>query len=106
MDLSQLAHDSGNTALALDYRQQGLEAARATGMGMMEDNFQLALIDLLMRNNQYGAAIEVCEAAIESDLPRFNKGNYEQMLSTVYAFVRDLSDHVIIFDGQSQSLNR
>ncbi|MEO0644672.1 MAG: CHAT domain-containing protein [Cyanobacteria bacterium J06650_10] len=89
MDLSQLAHDSGNTALALDYRQQGLEAARATGMGMMEDNFQLALIDLLMRNNQYGAAIEVCEAAIESDLPRFNKGNYEQMLSTVYAFVRD-----------------
>ena len=89
MDLSQLAHDNGNTVLALDYRQQCLAAAKAAGMGMAEDNFQLALVDLLMRNNQYGAAIEICEAAIDSELPRFSKGNYEQLLSTVYAFVRD-----------------
>ena len=89
MDLSQLAHDNGNTVLALDYRQQCLAAAKVAGMGMAEDNFQLALVDLLMRNNQYGAAIEICEAAIDSELPRFSKGNYEQLLSTVYAFVRD-----------------
>lgn len=90
MDLSQLAHDSGDTVRALDYRQQSLTLARKVGMGMAEDNFQLAWIDLLMRNNQYGKAIEVCEAAIASDLPRFSRGNYEQLLSTVYSFVKNL----------------
>ncbi|MDJ0702473.1 MAG: CHAT domain-containing protein [Leptolyngbyaceae cyanobacterium MO_188.B28] len=94
MDLSQLAHESGNTSLALSYRQQSLELAQEVGMGMVEDNYQLALVDLLIRNNQYGAAIEICEAAIESDLPRFSRGNYEQLLSTVYSFVRNLDKSI------------
>ncbi|MEL6940488.1 MAG: CHAT domain-containing protein [Cyanobacteria bacterium J06598_1] len=89
LDLSQLAHDSGDTVLALDYRQQCRTLAKKVGMGMAEDSCQLAWIDLLMRNSQYGAAIESCEAAIASDLPRFSRGNYEQLLSTAYSFVKN-----------------
>lgn len=90
MDLSQLAHDRGDTKTAVTYRQQMIELAETVGMGLAKDSFQTAHIDLLMRNNDYGEAIERCQAAIASDLPVFSKAGYEQLLATAYSFINDL----------------
>jgi CHAT domain-containing protein/TPR repeat protein len=90
MDLSQIAHDRGDTSMAKNYRQQTIDLAESVGMGIAKDSFQTAQIDLLMRNNDYGEAIERCQAAIASDLPRFSKAGYEQLLATVYSFINDL----------------
>lgn len=62
MDLSQLAHQRGDTAAAATYRRQSLTLAEEVGLGLVRDNFELAQADLLMRNSDYGAAIELCEA--------------------------------------------
>lgn len=64
MDLSQLAHDQGDTLKAMRYRQQMIELAEAMGMGLARDSFQTAQVDLLIRNADYGGAIELCQAAI------------------------------------------
>ena len=90
MDLSQLAHDRGDTVTAAAYRQQMNTLSEDVGMGLMRDSFQTAQIDLLMRNHDYGAAIELCQAAIASEPPAMNKAGYEQLLATAYSFMNDL----------------
>jgi len=92
MDLSQLAHDRGDTRTAATYRQQMIELAETVGMGLAKDSFQTAHIDLLMRNNDYGEAIERCQSAIASDLPVFSKAGYEQLLATAYSFINNLDE--------------
>jgi CHAT domain-containing protein/tetratricopeptide (TPR) repeat protein len=89
MDLSQIAHDRGDTSMAKNYRQQTINLAASVGMGIAKDSFQTAQIDLLMRNNDYGEAIERCQAAIASDLPTFSKAGYEQLLATAYSFINN-----------------
>ena len=90
MDLSQLAHDRGDIRTAATYRQQMIELSEAVGMGLVKESFQTAQIDLLMRNNDYGEAIERCQAALASELPMFSKAGYEQLLATAYSFINNL----------------
>jgi tetratricopeptide (TPR) repeat protein len=90
MDLSQLAHDRGDTVTAAAYRQQMIELSESIGMGLARDSFQTAQIDLLMRNHDYGAAIELSQAAIATEPPAMNKAGYEQLLATAYSFISDL----------------
>lgn len=89
LDLSQLAHERGDTPAAAVYRRQSLMLADEVGLGLMRENFQLAQADLLMRNNDYGAAIELCQAALAADPPTFSAAGYEQLLATAYAFIDD-----------------
>jgi CHAT domain-containing protein/tetratricopeptide (TPR) repeat protein len=92
MDLSQLAHDQGDTRTAAIYRQQMIDLAETVGMGLAKDSFQTAQIDLLMRNNDYGEAIERCQAAVNSTIPVFSKAGYEQLLATAYSFINNLDE--------------
>lgn len=89
MDLSQLAHERGDTATAATYRRHTLALSEQIGMGLTRDTFQAAQADLLMRNGDYGAAIELCEAAISSHSPVMLKAGYEQLLGTAYSFIND-----------------
>lgn len=90
MDLSQLAHDRGDTVTAAAYRQQMLALSEKVGMGLARDSFQTAQIDLLMRHHDYGAAIELCQAAIATEPPAMSKAGYEQLLATAYSFINDV----------------
>ena len=90
MDLSQLAHDQGDTAKAIGYRQQMIELAEAMGMGLARDSFQTAQVDLLMRNADYGRAIELCQAAIATHPPAMSQAGYEQLLASAYSFIDNL----------------
>jgi len=89
MDLSQLEHERGDTARAADYRRQSLRLAEEVGMGLVRDGFQLAQADLLMRGNDFGAAVELCSAALAADPPRFSAASYKQLMASAYAFVED-----------------
>ena len=90
MDLSQLAHDQGDTAKAIRYRQQMIGLAEAMGMGLARDSFQTAQVDLLMRNADYGGAIELCQAAIATHPPAMSQAGYEQLLASAYSFIDNL----------------
>ncbi|MBI1925127.1 CHAT domain-containing protein [Candidatus Poribacteria bacterium] len=90
MDLSQLAHDRGDTVTAAAYRQQTISLSKNVGMGLVRDSFQTAQIDLLMRHHDYGAAIELCQTAIATEPPAMSKAGYEQLLATAYSFINDL----------------
>lgn len=94
MDLSQLAHERGDTATAVTYRNQTLALSEQIGMGLTRDNFQTAQADLLMRNGDYGGAIEVCEAAISTSPPAMLKALFEQLLGTAYSFINDLDQSI------------
>lgn len=87
LDLSQLAHERGDIPAAASYRRRGLEIAEDAGLGLVRENFQLGMADLLMRNNDYGTAIELCLAALSANPPAFNAASYEQLLSAAYSFV-------------------
>lgn len=89
MDLSQLEHERGDTARAADYRRQSLALAEEVGMRLVRDNFQLAQADLLMRGNDFGAAVELCRAALAAGPPRFSAAGYRQLMASAYAFVED-----------------
>lgn len=90
MDLSQLAHDRGDTVTASAYRRQMIALSEEVGMGLARDGFQMAQIDLLMRNHDYGATIELCQAAIATEPPAMSKAGYELLLAVAYSFVNDL----------------
>ena len=90
MDLSQLAHERGDTTAAADYRRQTLALSEQVGMGLARDSFQTAQIDLMMRNADYGGAIELSQAAIASEPPAMLKAGYEQLLGSAYSFINDL----------------
>ena len=90
MDLSQLAHDQGDTPKAMRYRQQMIELAEEMGMGLARDSFQTAQVDLLMRNADYGGAIELCQAAISTHPPAMSQAGYEQLLASAYSFIDNL----------------
>lgn len=90
MDISQLAHERGDTATAANYRNQTLALSDQIGMGLTRDNFQTAQADLLMRNGDYGGAIEICEAAISTNPPAMLKALFEQLLGSAYSFINDL----------------
>jgi len=92
MDLSQLAHDRGDTRTAATYCQQMIELAETVGMGLAKDSFQTAQSGLLLRYNYYSEAIELCQAAIASDPPAFSKAGYEQMLATAYSSINNLDE--------------
>ena len=90
MDLSQLAHDQGDTSKAIRYRQHMIELADAMGMGLARDSFQTTQVDLLMRNAYYGGAIELCQAEIATNSPAMSQAGYEQLLASAYSFVDNL----------------
>lgn len=94
MDLSQLAHERGDTATAATYRNQTLALSEQIGMGLTRDSFQTAQADLLMRNGDYGGAIEICEAAISTNPPAMLKALFEQLLGTAYSFINDLDESI------------
>ena len=94
MDLSQLAHERGDTAFAATYRNQTLALSEHIGMGLTRDNFQTAQADLLMRNGDYGGAIEICQAAISTNPPAMLKALFEQLLGTAYSFINDLDESI------------
>ena len=56
---------------------------------------KLALADLLMRNGDCRAAIELCEAAIATAPSRFFIASYEQLLATAYSFVKDAGHSIV-----------
>jgi CHAT domain-containing protein/tetratricopeptide (TPR) repeat protein len=87
LDISQLAHERGDMAAAASYRKQSLEIAEDAGMGLVLDSNQLAMVDLLMRNNDFGAAIELCLAALSKNLPVFMAASYKQLLAAAYSFI-------------------
>lgn len=87
LDLSQLAHERGDTSAAALYRGRGLEIAGDAGLGLVRENFQLGMVDLLMRDGDHGVAIELCQAALSANPPAFNAAVYKQLLSTAYSFV-------------------
>ncbi|MET0430265.1 MAG: CHAT domain-containing protein, partial [Microvirga sp.] len=89
MDLSRIAHERGDTVGAARYRQLMIELADLVGMGLVKDGFQTAQVDLLMRSNDYGAAIELCEAALAGELPAVSQAGYELLLASAYSFVND-----------------
>ncbi len=89
MDLSQLVHERGDTATAATYRNQTLALSEQTGMGLTRDNFQTSQADLLMRNGDYGGAIEICEAAMSTNPPAMIKALFEQLLGSAYSFIND-----------------
>lgn len=89
MELSQLVHQRGDTSSAAKYRQRTLALSETVGMGLARDSFQTAQIDLLMRNGDYGGAIELCEAAIASEPPAMLKAGYEQLMGAAYSFIND-----------------
>ncbi|MEE9412711.1 MAG: CHAT domain-containing protein [Methylococcales bacterium] len=89
LDLSQLAHNRGDTAAAVAYRQQLIELSDNVGMGLSRDSSQTAQIDLLIRHQDYGTAIELCQTAITTEPPEMIKAGYVQLLATVYAFLND-----------------
>jgi CHAT domain-containing protein len=91
MDLSLLAHNRGDTVTAAGYRQQMLELSEIVGMGLARDSYQTAQIDLLMRYHDYGAAIELSQAAIATEPPAMIKAGYEQLVATAYSFMNDLN---------------
>ncbi|MEK6283043.1 MAG: CHAT domain-containing protein [Acidobacteriota bacterium] len=90
MDLSQLAHERGDTGAAAEYRRQTLALSEQVGMGLARDSFQTAQIDLMMRHADYGGAIELCQAAITTEPPAMLKAGYEQLLGAAYSFINDL----------------
>ncbi len=92
MELSQLAHDRGDTQQAANYRQQMIQLADDIGMGIAKDSYETAQIDLLMRNCAFGEAIELCQAAIDSDRPIFSKAAYETLLASAYSFLRNYDE--------------
>lgn len=89
LDLSQVTHHRGAIAAAIGYRQNLVERAAAVGMGLLRDSEQTALVDLLMRNHNFGAAIESCQAALATKPPAFMAAGFEQLLATAYGFVQD-----------------
>ncbi|MBM5815753.1 MAG: CHAT domain-containing protein [Cyanobacteria bacterium K_Offshore_surface_m2_239] len=92
MELSQLAHDRGDTQQAANYRQQMIQLADDVGMGIAKDSYETAQIDLLMRNSAFGEAIERCQAAIDSDRPVFSKAGYQTLLASAYSFLRNYDE--------------
>jgi CHAT domain-containing protein len=90
MDLSQLAHERGDTTAAADYRRQTLALAQQVGMGLARDSFQTAQIALMMGSADYGGAIELSQAAIASEAPAMLKAGYEQLLGSAYSSIDDL----------------
>jgi CHAT domain-containing protein len=89
MDRSQLAHERGQTAQAVHYRQELYKLFEQTGMGIALDSFRTAQVDLLMRTGNYGGAIELAQAALAEDLPRYTKAGYEIMLGSSYSFIQN-----------------
>jgi CHAT domain-containing protein len=89
MDLSQIAHERGDTHSAARYRQQTIDLAETVGMGLARDGFLTAQIDLLMRSNDYGTAIELSQAALATELPAMSKAGYELLLSSAHSFIND-----------------
>ena len=92
MDLAQVEHKRGNMAAAGAYRRETLELAEAMGMGMLRDNFRLGQADLLMRNNQYSEAIDLCLSALSQKLPAFMDASYRQLLAAAYSFVENYDE--------------
>lgn len=82
-----LAHERGDIPAAASYGGLGLEIAGDAGLGLVRETFQLGMADLLMRNGDHGAAIELCLAALSANPPAFNAASYRQLLSTAYSFV-------------------
>ncbi|MBC7817346.1 MAG: CHAT domain-containing protein, partial [Planctomycetaceae bacterium] len=89
LDLSQLAHERGDIPQARDYRRQISELADQSGMEILKDSGRLAQADFLMRHHALGDAIELCQAALASDLPTFTAANYRHLLATAYSFAGD-----------------
>ncbi len=90
MDLSQLAHDRGDTVTAYAYRRQTIALSENVGMGLARDGFLTAQVDLSMRIHDFGTAIELCQAAIATDPPAMSKAGYEQLMASAYSFINDL----------------
>lgn len=90
MELSQFAHQRGDTSSATRYRQRTIALSERVGMALARDSFQTAQIDLLMRGGDYGAAIELSEAAIANNPPVMLKAGYEQLMGAAYSFINDM----------------
>jgi CHAT domain-containing protein len=95
LELSQLAHNRGDTAAASTYRVRGLEVADAAGLGLARDSFQMAQADLLMRSSDYNEAIELCQAAITTSTSPFFRGQYENLLAAAYGLLGDDESAVV-----------
>lgn len=90
ISLSHLAYERGDVVAANTYRKEGLALANTIGMGLVYINDVLAQADIAMRYNDFGLAIEMCEAALKRCLPCFIQAGVEQLLATAYAFVNNL----------------
>lgn len=87
-----MAHERGDITSATTYREQLLILSQKVGMGLARESFQTAAIDLLMRNHDFGAAIELCQSAMASELPVMSRALYEQLLATAYSFTGNLDE--------------
>ncbi|ACB54358.1 unknown [Crocosphaera subtropica ATCC 51142] len=94
MDLSQLCVKHGDVRAADNYLKQTIKIAEEIGMTLVISNFLLGQIDILTRNGNYGEAIEIAQAILALDPPRFLAGSYRQLLATVYSFVGDLDNAI------------
>jgi len=91
MDLSQLAHVRGDIPRALRYHSSALQLSERVGMGLSRDSLATAQVDLLMRAHRLADAIELCDAMMSGDIPRWSRGSYEQLLGTIFSFLNDAS---------------
>ncbi len=92
MDLSQYALQTGALSSSKKYRDRLLSLSEEVGMGMVQDNFRFGRVDLLMRQFRHGDAIELCEAALSEELPRFTHAMYEQMLASAHSFLNNAAN--------------
>lgn len=90
MDLSTLAHRRGDLKQAKTYRNQTHTWAKTLGIGIAEGGFITAQADLLMRNANYGEAIELCQTALAETESPLNQALYEQLLATAYTFSHNI----------------
>jgi CHAT domain-containing protein len=89
LDLSTLAHQSGDLAAATRLRGRIIRLAEATGLRLAELNGELALVDILLRGRRLSDAIDICLAGMARPAPRFIQVQFRQMLATAYAFAGD-----------------
>lgn len=87
MDLSLLAHQSGNLELGTTYGKSLLDWSEKSGLGIAADSFVTAQADLLIRNADYGEAVKLCQKAISQTTSPMSRALYEQLLAAAYAFL-------------------
>jgi CHAT domain-containing protein len=90
MDLIQLLHENGDVRASLIYHEELIALAERTGFHIYKFTVNLRMVDFMTRTGDYRKAIELATSSLASpNLPPYLRASYEQLLGTVYSFVKD-----------------